>query len=79
MNSTFMIALGLLSVVLGYGLWNLQKWAWLAGIILSVVGILAGLTFSALGDITGLVEVVRGLIITGYLLSYNVKVAFEKV
>ena len=72
------IAIGILEIFIGIGLWKRKSWARITAIILSIIGILAALVGMAnkdiLNNILGLV--INGAIAVYLLFSYNVKKAF---
>lgn len=72
-----------LSFVIAYGLWRVQKWAWLLSFLLSVFGVISGVVVLA---ISGLYEssifgrlpmIIIDLLVVGMLLSKDVRVTFK--
>jgi len=86
---TFMYAVGAgtllyagLSLILAYGFWTTQSWAWVAGIALQVLGIVTAVSQFANGD-RYLASMIAGLVlpvvIIVYLLQPRVRAAFGRV
>jgi hypothetical protein len=86
---TFMYAVGAgtllyagLSLVLAYGFWTTRSWAWVAGIVLQVLGIVTAVSQFANGD-RYLASMIAGLVlpvvIIVYLLQPRVRAAFGRV
>lgn len=73
------IILGGLSLVVAYGLWTLQAWAWITAVVLQGIGIL----FNLVTLIQGNAGVIFSLVISGVILYYlfrpNVRQAFGRV
>jgi uncharacterized membrane protein (DUF2068 family) len=85
---TFMYAVGAgtllyagLSLVLAYGFWTTQSWAWVAGLALQAIGIVTAVSQFANGE-RYLASMIAGLIlpvvIVIYLLQPRVKAAFDR-
>jgi uncharacterized membrane protein (DUF2068 family) len=86
---TFMYAVGAgtllyaaLSLVLAYGFWTTQSWAWVAGIALQALGIVTAVSQFANGE-RYLASMIAGLVlpvvIVVYLLQPRVRAAFGRV
>ncbi len=75
---SFMIALGIASLVISYGLFKGKGWAWTAAVVLSIIGI----AMSVVAIVTGNFGSVISLIIDGVILYYlyrpHVKAYFGK-
>jgi|SRR3989344_3475932 len=73
------IALGILGIAVGIGLWRYKNWARLLAILLSVVGIIMTILSMLKGNISGnIFSLVISSIISGYLFfSPKVKTVFE--
>ena len=71
--SIVVFLLGFFSIVVGWGLWNLRKWAYQVAMILAVIGIITAL-LSLPGSILTLV--IDGIIIY-YLTRPEIKEVFE--
>ena len=81
--SIMSLVLCCLSFIIAYGLWRVQKWAWLISFLLSVFGVISGIVVLA---ISGLYEssifgrlpmIIIDLLVIGMLLSKDVRVAFK--
>jgi uncharacterized membrane protein (DUF2068 family) len=75
------LAYGILSLVLAYGFWTLQPWAWTLGVGLEVAGIVINVlqyinNSSALGGT--IFSIAINAIVLWYLYQPNVKAAFGR-
>jgi uncharacterized membrane protein (DUF2068 family) len=75
------LAYGILSLVLAYGFWTLQPWAWTLGVGLEVAGIVINVlqyinNTSALGGT--IFSIAINAIVLWYLYQPNVKAAFGR-
>lgn len=73
------LVLGVLYLILAWGLWTLQTWAFWATVILEVIALLDGIfALGQSGFFSGIVNVVLALIILIYLFAdRNVRAAFR--
>ncbi|MCP8304924.1 MAG: hypothetical protein H3Z50_05610 [archaeon] len=71
------LVIGVIGVIIGWGLWKGRNWARIIVIIFSILGIISGLLPLIYLDISGLVGVVIDIIIIYYLTRPHV-VAFFK-
>ena len=69
---------GLLGLLVGWGLWMGKGWARILAIILSGLGVLAGLAGLALGSIPSVVGLVIDGLILWYLFRPNVRAFFGR-
>lgn len=76
-TAILMVASGIISIVIGWGLWNLFNWARIAAIIFSGFGVLSGL-ISTFAQPYFAFEVVINLLIIWYLMRADVMQAFGK-
>ncbi len=67
------LIVGIIGLILFYGLWSTRKWAWLWTLIINVIGILGAIT-DPLGNIIGLAI---NIIIIVYLFVPSVRAAFK--
>lgn len=75
--AAFFVILGLICLVVGYGLWKGMKWAWWLTVILSALGILFGL-ISLLGSpISGVISIIVDAIIIYYMTRKATKAYFR--
>lgn len=75
------LVMSVLYLVLAYGLWTLQPWAWMLGIGLSAVSIvltLLGLVQGTQEMIGAIISIVISAAIIYYLLTPQVKAAFGR-
>ena len=74
------VVLGIVSLVIGFGLWIGKRWAWLFGIVFGAVGIAVGIvvaTESSVFIASAIIDIVIGLIVINYLLRGNVREFFR--
>ena len=73
------LILGVLYLVLAWGLWTLQPWAFWATVVLEVIALINGIFALTQGNTgTGLLNIVLALIILIYLFAdRNVRAAFR--
>jgi uncharacterized membrane protein (DUF2068 family) len=76
----FILALGILSIIYGWGLWTLKSWAWILAIIGSVLGLIANIAAAvSSGDYSSnLLSAIINAIIVWYLFRPEVKAAFGR-
>lgn len=73
------ILIGLLELVVGYGLWTLQGWAWWWGVVTQGLNVLLGLTHLSQGGTgNGIIGLVISAIILWYFFTPEVKRAFGR-
>jgi uncharacterized membrane protein len=73
-----LIAIGILSFVVSYGLLKGRTWAWTLTVVLSIISIVLNVISIAAGNIAGLVSVIISGIILYYLFRPHVKAYFGK-
>lgn len=73
------LILGILELVLAWGLWTLQRWAFWATVVLEILALLNGIFALAQRNISGgVIDIVLALIILIYLFADpNVRTAFR--
>ena len=75
------LVIGVLELITGFGFWTLKPWAWILGMIVSIVGIVLAL-FSAIVARGGLFGAIIPIVIYGviiyYLFTPEVKKAFGR-
>lgn len=74
-TSILMIISGIVSIIIGWGLWNLFNWARIGAIVFSGFGVLSGL-ISAFAQPYFAFEIVINLLIIWYLMRADVLQAF---
>ncbi|MFW9809134.1 MAG: hypothetical protein ACFFE6_07115 [Candidatus Thorarchaeota archaeon] len=72
----FPLILGIIGLLLFYGLWTLKSWAWLWALIINILGIIIGI-FGNLADITNLITLALSVIIVIYLFMPATKAHFR--
>jgi hypothetical protein len=72
------IAIGIVSFVVAYGLLKGMRWAWIVTVILSIISIALNAISIATGNIGGIVSIIISGIILYYLYRPHVKVYFGK-
>jgi hypothetical protein len=73
-----LIAIGILSFVVSYGLLKGRTWAWTLTVVLSIISIVLNVISIAAGNIASLVSVIISGIILYYLFRPHVKAYFGK-
>lgn len=77
--SGILLAVSIIELVVGFGLWTLKGWAWTAAIVVVILRVIAGVVSLALSiTISPLVALVVHAIVLWYLFRPNVKGAFGK-
>jgi uncharacterized membrane protein HdeD (DUF308 family) len=76
LGGVFIIA-GLVAFLLAYGFWTGRGWAWILGIIFSIVGIVLGVV-SLLGNSVSIVGILINILIIYYLTRTHVKEWFGR-
>lgn len=73
------LVLGVLYLILAWGLWTLQTWAFWATVVLEVIALLDGIfALGQSGFFSGIVNVVLAIVILIYLFAdRNVRAAFR--
>jgi Uncharacterized conserved protein len=73
---TFLIIVGALALLIGWGLWTGKSWAWWLTVILEALGLVASLASLALGDPTGIASLAIAALILYYFFKPHVKAFF---
>ncbi len=71
----FSIIIGIIALIVAWGLWSGKGWAWTIALILSVIGIVLGIVSIASG---GIIAIIINGIILYYLTRPHVKAFFGK-
>jgi hypothetical protein len=74
-----LIAIGIFSFVVAYGLLKGKAWAWTLTVVLSIISIVLNAISVALGNIASIVSIIISGIILYYLYRPHVKAYFGKV
>ncbi|GBC71745.1 hypothetical protein HRbin02_01533 [Candidatus Calditenuaceae archaeon HR02] len=72
-----LLILALIGFVIAYGFWTGKGWAWILGIIFSIIGIIIGLV-SIIGNPTSIIGIIINGLILYYLTRPHVKAWFGK-
>jgi len=72
----FLIVIGILALLVGWGLWAGKGWAWWLTVILQALGIVSSLASLALGDPTAIASLIIAAIILYYFFKPHVKAYF---
>jgi hypothetical protein len=75
---TILIIIGVVSLIVAYGLFKAKKWAWTANVALSIISIAVGIASIAAGSIGSIVGIVISGAILYYLYRPHVKEYFGK-
>ncbi len=70
------IILGLIELVVGWGLWKGASWAWWVTVILNGLGVILALVSLAGGNVGGIVTLIIDAVILYYFLKPHVKAFF---
>ncbi len=73
-----LIAIGVLSFMVAYGLLKGKSWAWTLTVVLSIISIVLNVISIATGNVTSIVSVIISGIILYYLYRPHVKAYFGK-
>ena len=73
-----LIAIGILSFVVAYGLLKGRRWAWTLTVILSIISIVLAAISIAVGSIPSIISIIISGIILYYLYRPHVKAYFGK-
>ncbi|HEU4445515.1 MAG TPA: hypothetical protein VFR94_12660 [Nitrososphaeraceae archaeon] len=71
-----LIAIGIASFIVSYGLLKGKGWAWSVTLILSYIGIVTGIISIAGGNFLSIVQVIINIVVIWYLYRSDVKVYF---
>lgn len=74
----FVIIIGILAIVVGWGMWSGKEWAWLLAIILYGLGALTGLLSLAGGNLSSVVGLLIDALLLWYLFRPHVKAFFGR-
>jgi hypothetical protein len=72
------IAIGIISFIVAYGLLKGMRWAWTLTVVISIISIVLNAISIATGNIGGIVSIIISGIILYYLYRPHVKVYFGK-
>ncbi|MEM0444559.1 MAG: hypothetical protein QXO86_02865 [Nitrososphaerota archaeon] len=72
-----LLIVALIGFVLAYGFWTGKGWAWILGIIFSIIGIILGLA-TIIGNPSGIITVIINAVILYYLTRPHVKEWFGR-
>jgi hypothetical protein len=72
------LAIGIACFFVAYGIWIGRDWAWTITLIVSVIGIILGISSLAIGNVGSIVNVIIFAVIIYYLYRPNVKAYFGK-
>ncbi|MBI3859635.1 MAG: hypothetical protein HY296_05275 [Thaumarchaeota archaeon] len=73
-----LLVVGVLAIVVGYGMWSGKGWAYLLSIVLYILGIVTSLGSLAFGNYSSIVGLVIYIIIIWYLWKPHVKAYFGR-
>jgi hypothetical protein len=77
-SGAIMLALGIASLVIAYGLFKGSSWAWTAAVVLSVIGIIMSVVAIVTGNFGSVVSLIINGVIIYYLYRPHVKAYFGK-
>lgn len=70
------LVIGVLAIVVGWGLWTGKRWAWILALILYALGALSSLVSLAGGSVSSVVGLVIDALLIWYLFRPHVKAFF---
>ncbi len=74
-----LLAIGIVSFVVAYGLLKGKRWAWTLTVILSIISIVLAAISIAAGNIPSMINIIISVIILYYLYRPHVKAFFGKI
>ena len=77
-SGAVMLALGIASLIIAYGLFKGRGWAWTAAVVLSIIGIVMSVVSIVTGNFGSIVSLIIDGIIIYYLYRPHVKSYFGK-
>lgn len=77
-SGAIMLALGIASLVIAYGLFKGRPWAWTAAVVLSIIGIVMSVVSIVTGNFGSIVSLIINGVIIYYLYRPHVKAYFGK-
>lgn len=77
-SGAIMLALGIASLVIAYGLFKGRPWAWTAAVVLSIIGIVISVVSIVTGNFGSIVSLIINGVIIYYLYRPHVKAYFGK-
>jgi hypothetical protein len=77
-SGAVMLALGIASLVIAYGLFKGRGWAWTAAVVLSIIGIVMSVVSIVTGNFGSIISLIINGIIIYYLYRPHVKAYFGR-
>jgi hypothetical protein len=74
----FFIIIGILAIIVGWGMWTGKEWAWLLAVILYGIGVLFGLLSLISGSASSLGSLIIDAILLWYMFRPHVKAFFGR-
>ena len=74
----FLVVVGALAILVGWGMWSGKGWAWVAALILAALGVIGGLGSLVVGRFSGVVSLIIDVLILWYLFRPHVKAYFGR-
>jgi hypothetical protein len=68
-----LLIIGIIGLIIGFGLWGMRSWAWIWAIIINFIGLIIGLTNPA----QNVLGIVVSLIIIVYLMTPDIRSRFR--
>lgn len=73
------LLVGILYIAVGWGLWELKEWAWMAALIVIIISLVIHIANLALGNWFGIIWILIEIVMIIYLMTPEVKMAFGKM
>jgi len=78
-SGLFLIVLGVVALLAGFGLWQLKPWAWLLTIAWAILGLVSAALTLLSGDVTSaIISAIIPAVVIWYLNRPDVKAAFGR-
>jgi lysylphosphatidylglycerol synthetase-like protein (DUF2156 family) len=77
-SGAVMLALGIASLIIAYGLFKGRGWAWTAAVVLSIIGIVMSVVSIVTGNFGSIISLIINGIIIYYLYRPHVKAYFGR-
>jgi uncharacterized membrane protein (DUF2068 family) len=77
-SGAIMLALGIASLIIAYGLFKGRSWAWTAAVVLSIIGIVMSVVSIVTGNFGSIMSLIINGVIIYYLYRPHVKTYFGK-
>ena len=77
-NGSFGIVLGIIWLIMAWGLWTGKGWAWIITVILTIISIILSVVAVVVGAVASIITLIIDIVILYYLYRPNVKSYFGR-